>query len=95
MSITEKDVRHIARLARLRITPEEIELYRAQLGKILESMAELKSLDTADVPPTSHVPGPGDALREDAPAPFKDTEALLSAAPEREGPYFKVRKVIE
>jgi len=95
MGISEEDVRHIARLARLRVTPEETRRYQGQLEKILESMAELKALDTSRVPPTSHALGLADVTREDSPKRFEGSEDLLSEAPEREGPYFKVRKVIE
>lgn len=95
MGVTEKDVEHIARLARLKLGPEELRLYQNQLSKILESMAELNSLDTRDVPATSQALGPGAALREDEPRPFPGAERLLALAPDREGPYFKVPKVIE
>jgi aspartyl-tRNA(Asn)/glutamyl-tRNA(Gln) amidotransferase subunit C len=65
------------------------------LLKILDSMTELGALDTKSVPPTTSVLGLSNVMREDAPRPFDDVEALLSNAPDREGPYFKVRKVIE
>ena len=95
MSITEKDVQHIARLARLHITAEEVTLYQSQLGKILESMEELRTAKTEGASPASHILGPTIGIREDEPRPFGDIESLLAQAPEREGPYFKVRKVIE
>ena len=95
MSISEKDVRHIARLARLHITDDEVKLYQGQLGKILDSMQELRSADTAGVSAGSAILGPTIGMRTDEPHPFTDVESLLSQSPEREGPYFKVRKVIE
>jgi aspartyl-tRNA(Asn)/glutamyl-tRNA(Gln) amidotransferase subunit C len=95
MSVSESDVRKIAKLARLRLSDDEVKLYGGQLGKILDSMAELAGVDTAAVPPTASVTGAVNALREDEPRPFEDREALLGQAPHREGPYFKVRKVIE
>jgi aspartyl-tRNA(Asn)/glutamyl-tRNA(Gln) amidotransferase subunit C len=95
MAITEQDVRKIAKLARLKLTDDEVKLYQGQLLKILESMTELGALDTAKVPPTTSVLGLSNVTREDQPKPFGDSEALLSNAPEREGPYYKVRKVIE
>lgn len=95
MSISENDVRKIAKLARLKLTDQEVKLYQGQLLKILDSMAELSKLDTSKVAPTTSVLGAKNVMREDAPAPFQDTEALLANAPEREGPYYKVRKVIE
>lgn len=95
MAISEEDVRKIAKLARLKLTDDEVKLYQGQLLKILDSMAELSKVDTAKVAPTTSVLGATNVMREDAPAPFADVEALLSNAPEREGPYYKVRKVIE
>ena len=95
MAIDENDVRKIAKLARLRLSADEVRLYQGQLLKILDSMAELSKLDTSKVAPTTSVLGLSNVLREDEPAPFADAEKLLANAPEREGPYFKVRKVIE
>ena len=95
MAITAEDVRKIARLARLKLTPEEVALYQGQLLKILESMEELSRLDTGRVEPTSSVLGLTNVLREDEPDPFPDPEKLLAVAPEREGPFYKVPKVIE
>ncbi len=95
MSVSDADVRKIAKLARLRLSDEEIARYGGQLTKILDSMAELAALDTKNVPPTTSVLGAVNVMREDAPRPFEDRERLLENAPDRDGPYFKVRKVIE
>lgn len=95
MSISEEDVKKIAKLAKLRLTPQELSLYKGQLGKILDAVNELSQVDTAKVPPTSSVLGLTNVLRADEPAPFAGVEKLLANAPEREGPYYKVRKVIE
>lgn len=95
MSIGEKDVRHIARLARLELTDEQVRATQDQLGKILLSMEELRQLDTSGVAPTSSVLGLSDVTRPDEAVAFPERESLLSLSPEREGPYFKVRKVIE
>lgn len=95
MSVSDADVRKIAKLARLRLTDEETAKYGAQLTKILDSMAELAKVDTANVPPTTSVLGAVNVTREDEPKPFENREGLLANAPDRDGPYFKVRKVIE
>lgn len=95
MAITKEEVLKIAKLARLRLTPEEVALYQAQIGNILEYMEELGKLDTSRVPPTTSVLGLSNVMREDKPEPFADPEKLLVNAPRREGPYFKVPKVIE
>lgn len=95
MSVSDAEVKKIAKLARLRLTEAEAALYGGQLSKILDSMAELNAVDTTGVPPTTSVLGAVNVMREDEPAPFADTEALLANAPERDGPYFKVKKVLE
>lgn len=95
MSVSDADVKKIAKLARLRLTEAEVSLYGGQLAKILDSMAELSKADTNGVTPTTSVLGAVNVMRDDVPNPFEDTEALLANAPERDGPYFKVRKVLE
>ncbi|MDE2237067.1 MAG: aspartyl/glutamyl-tRNA amidotransferase subunit C, partial [Elusimicrobia bacterium] len=57
MAISEEDVRKIAKLARLDLSEDEVRLYGGQLLKIIESMAELESLDASSVPPTASVLG--------------------------------------
>ncbi|MEK7388277.1 MAG: Asp-tRNA(Asn)/Glu-tRNA(Gln) amidotransferase subunit GatC [Elusimicrobiota bacterium] len=95
MSISEAEVKKIAKLARLRLSEGEVELYRGQMTKILDAMTELSSIDTASVAPMISVLGDVNVLREDEPRPFEGRESLLSNAPDRDGPYFKVKKVIE
>ena len=95
MSVSDADVKKIAKLARLRLTEAEAALYGGQLTKIIDSMAELAKADTSGVAPTTSVLGAVNVMRDDAPSPFGDPEALLANAPDRDGPYFKVKKVIE
>lgn len=97
MAITRKDVEHVARLARLSLTEDEKERYTAQLESILEYIEKLKTLNTDNVPPTSHVLPLANVWREDRANPtiLGSAEDILSNAPEREGPFFKVKKVIE
>lgn len=95
MSVSLDEVKKIAKLARLRLTEAEAALYGGQLTKIVDSMAELSKADTEGVSPTTSVLGAVNVMRADTPMPFEDTEALLANAPERDGPYFKVKKVIE
>ncbi len=94
MSISDDEVRKIAKLARLRLTDGEVGLYRDQLTKILDAMTELGALDTKNVAPTTSVLGVSDVTRPDEPRTFEERERLLENAPDRDGPYFKVRKVI-
>jgi len=95
MSISDADVRKIAKLARLRLGDDEVGRFGGQLTKILDAMTELAAVDTKDVPPTTSVLGVVNVMREDELRPFDGRERLLANAPDRDGPYFKVRKVIE
>ncbi|MFA6316354.1 MAG: Asp-tRNA(Asn)/Glu-tRNA(Gln) amidotransferase subunit GatC [Elusimicrobiota bacterium] len=87
-------VRRVARLARVKLSDDELTLYRSQLGAVLGHMADLAALDTAGVAGTCVAPGLSNVLREDDVEPFCGREDLLGNAPEREGSYFKVRKVL-
>lgn len=97
MKITRNEVDHVAKLARLELSEEEKDRFTGQLESILEYIGQLNRLDTKDVPPTSHVLPLKNVWREDAmrPCPPAVREALLANAPEREGNFFKVKKVIE
>ncbi len=93
--IEEAVVRQVARLARIRLTDAEIAKMRLELGDILQTMEALKLVDTSEAPPTSHVLGLTDVLRPDEARPFAHREDLLAAAPNRDGSYFRVPKVLE
>ncbi|MGE5189054.1 MAG: Asp-tRNA(Asn)/Glu-tRNA(Gln) amidotransferase subunit GatC [Gemmatimonadota bacterium] len=95
MPITRDEVSHVARLARLAVSPEEVERLREQLGNILGYIRQLDRLDTRDVIPTSHAVEMGTPFRDDAARPFGDKEAILSNAPDREGDFFRVPRIIE
>jgi aspartyl-tRNA(Asn)/glutamyl-tRNA(Gln) amidotransferase subunit C len=95
MSLTEKDVNYVARLARLALTDEERVKYLGQLGRILDHIQTLSKYDTKDVPATTHVIPLSNVWREDEAVPFGDTESILANAPDREEVYFRVKKVIE
>ncbi|HCJ66748.1 MAG TPA: Asp-tRNA(Asn)/Glu-tRNA(Gln) amidotransferase subunit GatB [Elusimicrobia bacterium] len=95
MKITKKDVEYVAKLARLALTEEEKEKFCSQLNQILLYMEKLNELETKDVPPTSHVLALKNVWREDEVKPFTHTKEILKNAPEKEGNYFKVKKVIE
>jgi len=94
MAITEQDVLHVAKLARLSLSSEEVRLYQDQLGRILGLMAELGELDLSSVEPTSHVLDLSNVLRPDSPKPFQGASGILENAPSRKGDYFKVPKVL-
>ncbi len=95
MKISVDDVRHVALLARLELSPEEEGLLVRQLDTILGYIDKLNELDTEGVAPTSHVLELGAVFREDVVENRPETEALLRNAPERSGNFFKVPKIIE
>jgi aspartyl-tRNA(Asn)/glutamyl-tRNA(Gln) amidotransferase subunit C len=89
------DIAKVARLARIGLTPEELEDYGAQLGDILSHAALVQELPTDDVPPTAHPLPLVNAFREDEPGPSLDRDEVLSQAPDSEGPYFRVPPYLE
>ncbi len=95
MALTSDEVRHVALLARVGLTPEEVELYRSQLDNVLNQFQALQELDTEDVPPTSQSVALETVLREDEPRQSLPKEDVLANAPRREDDYFRVRAVLE
>ena len=95
MPISVEEVRHIAKLARLKLTPEEEVRYAEQLSAVLDYAARLNDLDTSHISPTSSVL-PFDApLRDDEPRPCPPRERMLSNAPDLEDGMFRVPPVLE
>jgi aspartyl-tRNA(Asn)/glutamyl-tRNA(Gln) amidotransferase subunit C len=94
MSVTLKDVEHIAKLARLEFTESEKETFTHQLNSILAYVEQLNKLDTSKIEPLSHVIGLGDVFREDLVRPGLSQEEALKNAPAKTGQFFKVPKVI-
>ena len=95
MSISREEVVHVATLARLGLTEPEIELFRDQLGTILQHIETLAELDLSDVPPSAQVVPLLDVERPDEPRPCLPREAVLSNAPREEDGYFRVAPVFE
>ncbi|MCK4897367.1 MAG: Asp-tRNA(Asn)/Glu-tRNA(Gln) amidotransferase subunit GatC [Anaerolineales bacterium] len=95
MTLTREEVEHIAELARLTLTDEEIARYSEQLSAILEYFASLQTLDTTDIPPTSSVLAARSVLRPDEPRPGLSKDDLLRNAPETEANQFRVPPVLE
>ena len=80
MSSPELDVKYVANLARLDLSPEEVETFQGQLGDILQYIAKLGDLDVADIEPTAHANPVYDVMREDVARPgFGVENALLNA----------------
>jgi aspartyl-tRNA(Asn)/glutamyl-tRNA(Gln) amidotransferase subunit C len=90
MAITREDVLHVAELARLELTEEEIERLGAQLDAILEAVGKVSELELEDVPPTSHPLDLVNVWAEDEPRASLTAEEALANAPEREGGFFRV-----
>jgi aspartyl-tRNA(Asn)/glutamyl-tRNA(Gln) amidotransferase subunit C len=83
-------VAHVAVLARLDLTEDELERFTGQLGAVLEHAADIAALDIADVPPTAHPLPLVNVLREDVPVPSLDRDEVLAQAPAVEDARFKV-----
>ena len=92
MSVSPEDVRHIARLARLELTDEEVERFRRELSNILAYVEKLEELDAGAVAE----PGkPDQPLRKDAVAEWPDVTPLQESAPDFAGGFFRVPRVID
>lgn len=93
--ISRADVEHVARLARLGLTDDEIERMQGQLNRILEAIGQLQSVDTSAVGPTAQVIALENVMREDDPSQGLRREAALANAPLREGDHLRVPVVLE
>lgn len=95
MPVTLKDAKHIAELARLEFSGEELESFTHQLNQILEYVEKLNELDTENVEPLSHPVEGNNAFREDELKPSINREEALKNAPDRDEEFFRVPKVID
>jgi aspartyl-tRNA(Asn)/glutamyl-tRNA(Gln) amidotransferase subunit C len=93
--ITREDVVHVAALARLGLTDEEIDRMQGQLNRILEAVGELKSVDTSSVGPTAQVIALENVMRDDVAAPGISRDAALANAPLHEGSLLRVPVILE
>ncbi|HHY32469.1 MAG TPA: Asp-tRNA(Asn)/Glu-tRNA(Gln) amidotransferase subunit GatC [Firmicutes bacterium] len=95
MRITIADVDHVAMLARLAFSAEEKAEMAEQLSRIVGYIEKLNELDTEDVSPTAHAVPLRNVLRDDRVRPSLDIADALANAPDREGGYFKVPRILE
>jgi aspartyl-tRNA(Asn)/glutamyl-tRNA(Gln) amidotransferase subunit C len=97
VEITLKEVDYVARLARLRLSDREKEIFAGQLESILGYIGQLNTMDTAAVQPTSHALNLANVTRDDTVRQTtpEQRERLLNNAPDRDGDFFRVKKVIE
>jgi aspartyl-tRNA(Asn)/glutamyl-tRNA(Gln) amidotransferase subunit C len=93
--LTEEEVRHVAMLARLGLSDEEVETMRVQLSQVLEHIAMLQRVDVSSVPPTAQILTHLNIAREDMPRPSWPVEDLLANAPAAEDSFFRVPAVFD
>jgi aspartyl-tRNA(Asn)/glutamyl-tRNA(Gln) amidotransferase subunit C len=88
--ISREEVLHVARLARLQLSGDEVVRFQEQLSAILESVSKVSELDLSDVPPTAHPLEIENAWREDEPRPCLTVEEAFANAPDRDDDHFRV-----
>ena len=91
--LSRDDVVHVARLARLALTDDEVELFTAQLRTVLDHAADVAALDLSHLPPSSHPIALQNVLRPDEPRPSLDREEVLAQAPAVENHRFRVPRI--
>ncbi|HET6908487.1 MAG TPA: Asp-tRNA(Asn)/Glu-tRNA(Gln) amidotransferase subunit GatC [Mycobacteriales bacterium] len=94
-AITRDDVAHLARLARIAMTDEELDHLAGQLDVILGAVARVQEVAASDVPPTSHALPLTNVYRSDNPRPSLTDEAALAAAPAAEDGRFRVPRILD
>jgi aspartyl-tRNA(Asn)/glutamyl-tRNA(Gln) amidotransferase subunit C len=92
--LTRHDAAYVARLARIDLTDEELDLYAAQLAVVLDHAAQVAALDTTGVEPTAHPLPLRNVLRPDVPRPCLDRDVVLAQAPAVEDHRFQVPKIL-
>lgn len=97
MALTRAQVQHIAELAKLRLTDEEIDRMTPQLSAILEHAARLQELDTDAIPPTASVVPLQNVMRDDHVVPSLPRDDVLANAPDKDarGEFFRVRAILK
>lgn len=95
MAITKETVDYVAKLARIDLTSKELEKLSGQLVSILDFIDKLKNADITDVKPTSHILPVNNVLRDDIAGQSLPNEKVLECAPQKQGNFFAVPKVIE
>lgn len=89
------DVNYLSRLARLELTPAEVELFQGQIGRILDHVEQMNRLDISGIEPTAHAITVFDVIREDAVAESIPKSTMLGNAPHSANGLFVVPKVLE
>ena len=94
-AISREEVAHLARLSRLAVTDEELDMFAGQLDVILQAVARVGEVAAADIPPTSHSVPLTNVLREDVEEPCLTQEEALSGAPDAQDGRFRVPRILE
>lgn len=94
MSITRDEVAHLARLARLALSDQELDHLAPQLGQIISAVAQVQEVAADGIPPTSHATGLTNVFRDDQAADCLTSEQALSGAPAVELQRFKVPRIL-
>jgi aspartyl-tRNA(Asn)/glutamyl-tRNA(Gln) amidotransferase subunit C len=93
-SLTREDVAHVARLARLELSDEDLDRFTGQLAAVLNHAADVEALDTTGVAPTAHPLPLANVLRDDVPAPSLERDEVLAMAPDAQDGLFRVPRIL-
>jgi aspartyl-tRNA(Asn)/glutamyl-tRNA(Gln) amidotransferase subunit C len=93
-NISRDEVAHLARLARLAVTEDELDMFASQLDVILQSVASVGEVAAQDIPPTSHAVPLRNVFRDDLPRPGLTQQQALAGAPAVEGGRFRVPRIL-
>lgn len=94
-AISREEVAHLARLARLAVTDDELDTFAGQLDGILQAVAKVGEVAADDIPPTSHAVPLTNVLRDDEPRPCLSREAVLAGAPDTAEDRFRVPRILD
>jgi aspartyl-tRNA(Asn)/glutamyl-tRNA(Gln) amidotransferase subunit C len=92
--LDQEQVKKVAHLARLDLSPQEVEQFTGQLGSILDYVEQLSELEVTDVPPTTRAIDVSNVLRDDQLQPYAERERIMAAAPDSDGDFLRVPKII-
>jgi aspartyl-tRNA(Asn)/glutamyl-tRNA(Gln) amidotransferase subunit C len=95
LKLSNEEVKHIAKLSRLALSEDEASEYASQLSQIIEYVELLNNLDTSSVEPTSHIMKLNNVMAEDIPGLSLPREEALQNAPDSNGKFYRVPKIIE
>ncbi|MGY1608510.1 MULTISPECIES: Asp-tRNA(Asn)/Glu-tRNA(Gln) amidotransferase subunit GatC [unclassified Geodermatophilus] len=93
-ALGRQDIAHLARLARLAVTDEELDRFAGQLGAVLDAVAQVQRADVADVAPTTHAVPLTNVLRADVATPCLPRDVVLAGAPAAEDGRFRVPRIL-